>query len=764
MSTTLQQLRLQGLKADRKAQELEERERHASRLLSNRTKEVADLEQAVAKLEKDMHVKEERWRLADNDRLRLYFNQRLGGNHEPHARSRSGADGLGSGLSNQGFKSTGGPTAQEQLHQDQVTKLTHEVARLQDELRHKDSVIRRLKSWNDADDYVAEGEDALKGVMEQERVKFQAAHDQESKEMADAAYQTIKTLREMLEQKKTQVRSKEEQIDRLREQLAEERERHAEQFSKLQAEVTATGKSTLASLHAMVQNKDKPPSSTGVDRRVAEVSRQQEAELQKIQKEVEHLRVRLRDQEQEVDSLQTQLRGERRGKAVLQEQHDEAIRGLEAKVKEEREKREKQAKSRADKSEKLVAEFKQRMLEYEMQIQALQDTNEVARLNAMSNAGARTKKEESKAGDKLLTDPVAARKQEQDSKKKEDELLKLADKKEKDAKTAAEREKQALKLEWQRKVADVEKRLAEEQRKSKDLAGEKEELRAKLLTAREQANTSHSRVVSLEQEIEQLAGRRGTGAGGLTYTDLQDRVKELQNDVRILEAQRKTVIAINPASSAFEYIGDPLPLDQAAELRSAEALVKGLKTWLARPTNERLSVLQIFEQMDLQASGEVSARDFEGAMARLGVMLRPSEMQILRDVLDPRNEGYLQYRSLVRELLGVPQLDFMNKSIIKLARVVLGRDLSQTQFLALVDPNTTASMTLEQFSESMQACKAPDLAFDPSEVESLFRAVTNAEGRTVGLKLSTRTLAERVYDGVRALLVDQVRAALARSQ
>lgn len=81
-------------------------------------------------------------------------------------------------------------------------------------------------------------------------------------------------------------------------------------------------------------------------------------------------------------------------------------------------------------------------------------------------------------------------------------------------------------------------------------------------------------------------------------------------------------------------------------------------------------------------------------------------------MLDPRNQGYLQYRSLVRELLGVPQLDFMNKSIIKLARVVVGRDLQETQFLALVDPNTTASMTLEQFTQSMEACKAPDLSLD----------------------------------------------------
>ena len=40
----------------------------------------------------------------------------------------------------------------------------------------------------------------------------------------------------------------------------------------------------------------------------------------------------------------------------------------------------------------------------------------------------------------------------------------------------------------------------------------------------------------LESEIEQLSGRRGTGGAGLSYTELQDKVKEMQNDVRILEA------------------------------------------------------------------------------------------------------------------------------------------------------------------------------------------------------------------------------------
>ena len=34
--------------------------------------------------------------------------------------------------------------------------------------------------------------------------------------MADAAYQTIKTLNDMLEVKKTQIKSKDEQIDKIR--------------------------------------------------------------------------------------------------------------------------------------------------------------------------------------------------------------------------------------------------------------------------------------------------------------------------------------------------------------------------------------------------------------------------------------------------------------------------------------------------------------------------------------------------------------------
>ena len=78
MSETLQKARLAERKAERKAQELEERENYLAKLLDGRAAEVAELEQTVAKLEKELHIKEEKWRLADNERQRQYANYRFG--------------------------------------------------------------------------------------------------------------------------------------------------------------------------------------------------------------------------------------------------------------------------------------------------------------------------------------------------------------------------------------------------------------------------------------------------------------------------------------------------------------------------------------------------------------------------------------------------------------------------------------------------------------------------------------------------------------
>lgn len=78
MSERLQQARLEARKAARKAEELEEKESYISRLLHNRTEDVQELEAKYAELEKDLNVKEEKWRLQDNDRMRQFFDYKFG--------------------------------------------------------------------------------------------------------------------------------------------------------------------------------------------------------------------------------------------------------------------------------------------------------------------------------------------------------------------------------------------------------------------------------------------------------------------------------------------------------------------------------------------------------------------------------------------------------------------------------------------------------------------------------------------------------------
>lgn len=142
MSGTLQKLTLATRKAERRAQELDERENYLSKLLGNRTGEVTELEQTVARLEKELHVKEERWRLQDNERMRQYFNFKMGKEHEDadHSRAQGGLSNSRAAASTfqnqrphtsagaQAYKTAAEKSAQEALHEEQVANMTTELA------------------------------------------------------------------------------------------------------------------------------------------------------------------------------------------------------------------------------------------------------------------------------------------------------------------------------------------------------------------------------------------------------------------------------------------------------------------------------------------------------------------------------------------------------------------------------------------------------------------------------------------------------------
>jgi len=66
------------MKSRRNAEDLEDREKYISNLLSNRTQEVQKLELQLAQLEKDHMIKEEQWRTRDNERLAQFYKFKLG--------------------------------------------------------------------------------------------------------------------------------------------------------------------------------------------------------------------------------------------------------------------------------------------------------------------------------------------------------------------------------------------------------------------------------------------------------------------------------------------------------------------------------------------------------------------------------------------------------------------------------------------------------------------------------------------------------------
>lgn len=160
--------------------------------------------------------------------------------------------------------------------------------------------------------------------------------------------------------------------------------------------------------------------------------------------------------------------------------------------------------------------------------------------------------------------------------------------------------------------------------------------------------------------------------------------KELEQDIKILECQTKTVVVYNKEQGTFEYVGEPVMLNFEREVTDVDELLENLKAWIKR--NDRLTFQAIFESLDREQFGEITEAKFDEALYRMGIKLRLSEKRVLKEVLDQRNIGFLKYMPLVRELQGVPQGEFIIKEITRLAKLVELRDLTETDFKALIDP------------------------------------------------------------------------------
>jgi hypothetical protein len=57
----------------------------------------------------------------------------------------------------------------------------------------------------------------------------------------------------------------------------------------------------------------------------------------------------------------------------------------------------------------------------------------------------------------------------------------------------------------------------------------------------------------------EMQGNSGPGQGA-SYAELSETINQLKKENFVLDNQKTTVVAYNPKTQTFEYIGQPLPL------------------------------------------------------------------------------------------------------------------------------------------------------------------------------------------------------------
>lgn len=226
------------------------------------------------------------------------------------------------------------------------------------------------------------------------------------------------------------------------------------------------------------------------------------------------------------------------------------------------------------------------------------------------------------------------------------------------------------------------------------------------------------------------------------------------------------MVVYNKESGAFEYIGEPILLNYEKEVTDLEEMMSCIKNWLSK--NARITPRSIFEACDKYGSGEVAdSQFFADCMLKMGIRLRLGEQDLLRQVLDPRVLKFLCYKPFVDELTELPQLEFRQKEIVKLAKMVEQRDLTREQFKTLVDPNRKESLDFNSFGIALHSTRSENFTITDEEVSLIFKFVSKSI-RTTGVTASIEKLTIYTFEALHALalsrLADSAKRALSPLQ
>lgn len=150
-------------------------------------------------------------------------------------------------------------------------------------------------------------------------------------------------------------------------------------------------------------------------------------------------------------------------------------------------------------------------------------------------------------------------------------------------------------------------------------------------------------------------------------------------------------------------------------------------------------------------------------LEKIGIVLKPTEMQLLKTHLDVRNSGYLKIEPLIRELQGVRTVEFIIAPMQKLARLVDSRDFNRIQFRGIVDPKHEENLTIDSFTKSLMTQNSSDFTITAPEIEEIFKQVANVQKIGTGQQMQVTKLIEQLFDAVKAVVIERIREQLKRS-
>ncbi|CAI2367120.1 unnamed protein product [Moneuplotes crassus] len=682
MADKLQFLRKNELKSKREAEELQERANYSEKRIAQQKRDIIELEDQVAEIESKFHRKQEEWIRADNVRQKKFFDAQFT-NFETEGRYKGYVDDTEVRAKYSKEDLTTPPVgdfvvkkADVRIMQAKVRNQEDEISNLRAQVISKEKQLDRLREWQIEDNLLSEDE-RIKDVIDSNKAKVEQMHENETKEITQAAHKTIRMLQEMVENKSAQIKRKEDIIKDIQERMNLQKQEDTREIVRLTHELNDARKAqTDLEFH---------PHKTEVKFETRMYDAKKRTELIALLNEKDGL---IAKQDDDITALQKKF-------DYLKKAKDE------------------------DNLSRRVRDTD--MMTYDQNKNVASLRREIATLNKKLQS----RKKVEKALEKTIEDITI----------KLQKLEKMKGITSEDVKMAKLQEKEdpsldALKIKELESALDKERsKLVSVKQINNNHKADKNKMKQEILLLKERETELQEEVtqglkmkqkladqfdrerVEFKRKLRQIKkgeeeSKEDKPSG--TNLDLRTMMKQVQRENKLLKSQANPVIAYNSENKAFEFIGQPKKLSESGPCESVQDLVHEIKEWLK--INNRLTVPAIFKTFDYNRSGFMEKDLFPKVLERLGIDLYEEEVDLLFNCLkSEENEDLARYRPLVVEITTGPnQIEFIPECTAKISELLIKNDVPFDKLQNEIDKNFKNKVTRRELLDGLDSC-IPDL-------------------------------------------------------